>query len=1065
MEERIYRKNRLIENLGWIKEKKLALYVKDVDFGEILEEFSEYQIECLVDNDNAGRYIRGYYVVTLAQMFDLGIEYLVMITHPKKTEIEYERISEKCRANHVKIYNAYGVDMFLLHANMVKKHIEYPKLWEMDIKKSIDVHEVISFDIDNTVFTPIYMNSVDFFSDLEKRFLEAGCFIEDFTERILNLREVNSCKSLKQFIESLAEEDVLPAESVGKIWEALFDKIKKTFFPRNAVIDALQYSISAGKRVYLIADMPEYMLPREIWERLLKIYGVTGYNSIYCSSDYGYGKCDGLYRMMQEECGLTTYLHIGDDCETDIMVPQFYGIDTFLIKSPMEVYRKLDPISSIPLENKYVRVLVEKYIIAVYNDEYLMNKAEQKRCEMREFAVQLENKIRLYQNCNEPIVYEPILFDVIEEKIDIEDYPKLVFKEYTKPQVSIIIPVYNQFGYTYNCLRAVLAHTDQVEYEVIIADDCSTDQVKELEKVVLGAKILHNQENLRFLLNCNNAASYAKGEFILFLNNDTQVQPEWLSSLVELMKRYKDAGMAGSKLVYPEGYLQEAGGILWKDGSAWNYGHLKDPEDAEYSYVKEVDYISGAAIMIRASLWKEIGGFDKLFAPAYYEDTDLAFEVRKHGYKVLFQPKSIVVHFEGVSNGNDTLSGLKSYQVVNQKKFYRKWKEVLKREHFANGKDVYLAKDRGQRKKQIIVIDHYVPNFDKDAGGRCTFMYIKAFLNLGMKVTFIGDNFAKPEPYTTVLTQLGVEVLYGNYYYNNWEKWLKENLRYFDYIYLQRPHISIKYMDIMKKYGRGKIFYFAHDLHHVRFYRDYQITGNKESLLESEKWKEIEMDLFEKTDVGHVVGTYEQQVIQEVFPDKPIRNIPLYIYDEMPEKIEKDFSRRKDILFVGGFNHLPNVDAVLWFAKKIYPEILKKYPDLVWHIVGSNATEEILKLESDNIVLEGFLSDEELGSLYRTCRMVVVPLRYGAGVKGKIVEAAYYQIPTITTSIGGEGLDSSVGAFSMEDDADKMSALIIKLYCDFDGLRKMSDAGMEFIQKYFTSQAAEQVLLEDMNIE
>ena len=406
---------------------------------------------------------------------------------------------------------------------------------------------------------------------------------------------------------------------------------------------------------------------------------------------------------------------------------------------------------------------------------------------------------------------------------------------------------------------------------------------------------------------------------------------------------------------------------------------------------------------------------------------------------------------------------MKNYQVVNEKKFLKKWEGVLRKEHFENGKDVYLAKDRGQTRKQILVVDHYVPNFDKDAGGRCTFMYIKVFLDLGFKVTFIGDNFAKPEPYTSVLTQMGVEVLYGNDYFNNWQEWLKGNLKYFDYIYLQRPHISIKYIDLVKEYGRGKVFYFAHDLHHIRLYRDYQVTGNRESLIESEKWKKIEIELFRKADVGHVVGSFEQNVMQNIFPNKPIRNIPLYIYDEMPEAIEKDFSRRKDLLFVGGFNHHPNVDAVLWFAQEIYPRILKKYPDMVWHIVGSNAPEQIRQLQGENIVLEGFLSDEELEEMYRKCRLVVVPLRYGAGVKGKIVEAAFYQIPVVTTSIGGEGIDESVGSFKMEDKPDEMADLVIRLYSDLEELRKMSDAGLTLIQSCYTSQAAKRVLVQDMD--
>ena len=399
-----------------------------------------------------------------------------------------------------------------------------------------------------------------------------------------------------------------------------------------------------------------------------------------------------------------------------------------------------------------------------------------------------------------------------------------------------------------------------------------------------------------------------------------------------------------------------------------------------------------------------------------------------------------------------------------KKKFYEKWKEVLKKENFPNGEEVFLAKDRSRFRKQILVVDHYVPNYDKDAGGKCTYMYLKTFLKMGMKVTFIGDNFAKMEPYTTELNQMGIEILYGNYYYNNWQEWLKKNLKYFDYVYLQRPHISIKYIDIVKRYGKAKIFYFAHDLHHLREYRQYLLDHNPETLNSSEHWKKIEYDLFGKADVGHVVGSYEQGIMQKAFPDKPIRNIPLYIYEDELNDIQKDFSKRQDIMYVGGFGHPPNEDAVLWFAKEVFPKVLKKYPSLKWHVIGSKVTKAIQELSSENILIEGFQPDEVLHKLYRECRMTVVPLRYGAGVKGKVVESAYFQIPLITTSIGAEGLDCTDEPFVIEDDPDRMAEKICSLYEDYEKLRELSDKGKAFIRKNFTLKVAEEVLRKDMDL-
>jgi GT2 family glycosyltransferase/glycosyltransferase involved in cell wall biosynthesis/FMN phosphatase YigB (HAD superfamily) len=1029
-------------------------------------------LEYIVDNNLKGKYEKDYTVITFDQFFVLGIKNLIIVDTVQNTGSLYECIRKECYYNGVSVYDYHGKLQEEEYKNIVKLDVGYRRIKQSDILCAINRCDVVSVDIGDTLLSHRYVYYSDFFGKIVKRINEIGVNIFDFMQRVEDIKKRDTYSNLRVIIEVIVSDLCLPIEYVDEIWLVVMEEAKKSFVPRKAVVEILKYAKEQGKKVCLVEDLPDYRLPDVIWKYILQEYGIDSYDDIVCSGTYWLHKEEGLYREVIKKYGKNlNYLHIGDKLDEDVIIPRYCGMDTFWIKGPRDLFNSIDSIQLEQLEKPNVRDLFERYVLKVYGDYYIISdvKSRVSQDESLEMAAKLQETIDFCKSCsamtaNEAITYEPVLYDEIENRKSLADYEKLEFMVYDKPKVSIIIPVYNQFGYTYNCLRAILEHSEDVKYEIIVADDCSQDNVKELEKVASGITVIHNKENLRFLRNCNNAAQAAKGEYLLFLNNDTQVQPKWLEPLVQLLDQNDDIGMVGAKLVYPDGRLQEAGGILWRDGSAWNYGHLMNPDAPEYCYVKDADYISGAAIMIRTSLWKQIGGFDDAFAPAYYEDTDLAFEVRKHRYRVCFQPKSVVVHFEGISNGTDISTGLKNYQVANQKKFFEKWKNVLEKEHFHNGEEVYLAKDRGQLKKQILVVDHYVPNYDKDAGGRCTFMYLKAFLNMGMKVTFIGDNFAKPEPYTTALTQMGIEVLYGDFYYVNWQGWLKENLKYFDYVYLQRPHISIKYIDLVKEYSRAKVFYFAHDLHHVRMYREYLLSGDQEVLKESEHWKKIEMELFEKADVGHVVGSYEQEIMQKAFPDKPIRNIPLYIYDEALERIEKDFSKREDILFVGGFAHAPNIDAVVWFAEHVFPHILEKHPDLVWHIVGSKAPQEVKALASDHIVLEGFVSDEDLGELYRKCRLVVVPLRYGAGVKGKIVEAAYYQIPVVTTAIGGEGLDASVGSFVMEDDPDRMAELIEGLYTDFDRLREMSDAGERLIQKYFTSKAAQDVLLADMNL-
>lgn len=368
-----------------------------------------------------------------------------------------------------------------------------------------------------------------------------------------------------------------------------------------------------------------------------------------------------------------------------------------------------------------------------------------------------------------------------------------------------------------------------------------------------------------------------------------------------------------------------------------------------------------------------------------------------------------------------------------------------------------------KKKKKILVIDLSIPTFDTNAGNRCTFMYLKLLKELGFNVTFFAADFINREPYTSILQKNEIEVLYGDYYKKNITIWLKDNIKHYNFVYLQRPEVADKYLDMIKEYYKGKIIYFGHDLHYLRLLRKSKLINNTSIKNESEIVQKKEMEIFSKVDVIHVVGNYEEKILKEIFLHKPIRNIPIYIYYKQLSNVEKDFSKRQGIIYIGSFRHPPNIDAILWFIKDIFPLIIKKFPDIILHIVGSYIPIELKKLENKNIKFEGYLSDDNLRILYGKCRIAIAPLRYGAGVKGKLVEAAYNQIPMITTSIGGEGLDSSIGSFIIENDPNKMANLISDLYINFSKLKQMSDSGKVFIEKYFSFKRAKEQLMKDLN--
>lgn len=652
----------------------------------------------------------------------------------------------------------------------------------------------------------------------------------------------------------------------------------------------------------------------------------------------------------------------------------------------------------------------------------------------------------------------------VEEKIfdeitDINTCEKITFPVVENPMVSIVIPAYNQFTYTYYCLKSILENSGDISYEVILADDCSTDISREIQKVVENLIVARTEQNMLFLRNCNHAAQKAKGKYILFLNNDTQVQKDWLKPLVDLVERKPEIGMVGSKLVYADGSLQEAGGIIWKDGSAWNYGRNLNAEAPEYNYVKEVDYISGAAIMIRSDLWKKIGGFDERYAPAYCEDSDLAFEVRKAGYKVVYQPLSVVVHFEGKSNGTDLNTGVKKYQVENNLKLREKWKEEFQN-LYDNGQHVFKARERSRDKKVILIIDHYVPQYDKDAGSKTTFQYIKMFVKQGYSVKFMGDNFYQDEPYTTTLQQMGVEVLYGPWYAQHWKEWILENKNEIDFAYLNRPHITIKYIDFLKNKTNIKCIYYGHDLHFLRLRREYELTGDKSKLTESEEWMEKELYIMNQADMNYYPSYVEEDEIHKINSKIRVKAITAYVFEEFLNNQEKDFTKREGIVFVGGFGHPPNEDAVLWFVEKVLP-LIEKEKEIPFYIVGSHPTDKIKAIKQKNVILKGFVSEEELQELYNTCKMVVVPLRYGAGVKGKVVEALYYGTPMVTTSVGVEGIQGAEDIIRVEDKAEDFAKAVVTLYADNAALEKTLDNYQKFVKSKFSVDAVWDIIKDD----
>jgi GT2 family glycosyltransferase len=268
---------------------------------------------------------------------------------------------------------------------------------------------------------------------------------------------------------------------------------------------------------------------------------------------------------------------------------------------------------------------------------------------------------------------------------------RIVFPGHPEPLVSIIILSYNRADQLLECLESVRNHTNDVPYEMIIADNASTDSAIDVLKHVDNATVLRERENLGFIRGNNQAARMARGRYLLFLNNDTIVTPRWLSSLVETMETYPDCGVVGPKFLYPDGRLQEAGIICWSNGHVDQCGIHGDPLVPEFQHVREVDYVSGACLLIRTDVFRRLGGFDERYVPCYYEDSDLCFGVRSQGQCVVYQPASVIFHHGPSAAG---LARTEAHCAANRQKFVMKWADALR--HRIKGQmpgDLILARD------------------------------------------------------------------------------------------------------------------------------------------------------------------------------------------------------------------------------------------------------------------------------------------------------------------------------------------------------------------------------------
>lgn len=621
------------------------------------------------------------------------------------------------------------------------------------------------------------------------------------------------------------------------------------------------------------------------------------------------------------------------------------------------------------------------------------------------------------------------------------------------PRVSIVIPVYNQAAHTLGCLRALAEHPPAAACEIIVVDDGSRDETREWMTSITGLRYHVRAENGGFIAACNDGAALAHGAYLVFLNNDTFPQPGWLDALLDTFGAWPEAGLVGAQLVYPDGRLQEAGGVVFSDGSAWNYGRFESPDDPRYASVRDADYCSGAAIMLPTSLFREVGGFDRRYAPAYYEDTDLAFAVRAHGRRVLYQPASRVVHLEGVTAGTDTGSGAKAYQVRNRDVFARKWADALARQPTPDTLPSPGLLARGKR--QALVIDAETPRPQHDSASLRMANLMRLLVTEGAHVAFLPADLRHAGDDTARLRQRGVEAWHAPFV-GRVAAWLREQGPRFDVVLLSRHYVASEFLPLVRRFApQARIVFDTVDLHFLRETRGADVARDDTLRRSAERTRERELALMRQADTTLVVSPAERDLLAPLLPHAQIE-----VLSNLHEVADggAPFDQRLDLVFVGGFRHPPNVDAVLWFGREVFPRIRDRLPEVRFQCIGAEPPADVLALQQlPGIVVHGHVP--ELAPYMDGARVAVAPLRFGAGVKGKVNLSMAHGQPVVATSCAVEGMHLTDGHdVRVADTATAFADAVIDTYQDAALWERLSANGRENIRQHFSLDAAREVV-------
>jgi GT2 family glycosyltransferase/lipopolysaccharide biosynthesis protein/Tfp pilus assembly protein PilF len=569
------------------------------------------------------------------------------------------------------------------------------------------------------------------------------------------------------------------------------------------------------------------------------------------------------------------------------------------------------------------------------------------------------------------------------------------------PVVSILVVLFNEAELSLRCLRALIEAVD-LPAEVIIVDNGSTDDTGRLLDRLDGARVIRNSEDRHFLRAVNQGSAEARGAALLLLNNDAQMMPGALAAALDTLQNASDIGAVGGKLLLPDGTLQEAGSIIWNDGSCAGYGRGQDPDVSEYQFRREVDYCSGAFLLIRRDLFEKLGRLDDSFAPAYYEETDFCMRLRQAGYRVVYDPRIEVLHYEFATSSLEEAGVLMRR---NHSLFYdHHWRQLAKH-HLPPGSPILFARMSDRRCPRLLVIDDLVPYPYHGAGFPRASRILKALHKAGCFITHYPVNqpeMAWKEVYTAFPIETEFMLGHGRV---SLSEFLNDRTRYYDVIVVSRPHNMESFLKHFEEhpdqfYGVS-IIYDAEALFSEREAIRLAIAGTPMTAEQKEIQLRNEIDLARAADAVITVSTKDASE----FKAAGYSNVHVVGHALEPEPIGADFADRQNFLFVGAFpdDWSQNTDGLFWFIEEVMPCLDRLLDDSYRvYVAGPSGSQRLHDLINPRIAVLGRV--EDLTEHYRRARVFIAPTRFAAGIPHKVHEAAARGLPTVATSLLGTQL-------------------------------------------------------------